>query len=59
MIKDGKVTLVISDIPTPNGLAFSPDEKYLYANGSGANYIRRYEVLCCSCDCIRSQTASY
>src|SRR5579864_4670337 len=44
MWKDGKVTLAIKDIPTPNGLAFSPDEKYLYANGSGANYIRRYDV---------------
>jgi gluconolactonase len=44
MIKNGKVTIAIGDIPTPNGLAFSPDEKYLYANGSGANYIRRYEV---------------
>lgn len=44
MIKEGKVTLVIKDIPSPNGLAFSPDEKYLYANGSGDNYIRRYDV---------------
>lgn len=44
MIKDGKVSLVIKDIPTPNGLAFSPDEKYFYANGSGAKYVRRYEV---------------
>ena len=45
MIKDGKVTLVIKDIPTPNGLAFSPDEKYLYANGSAAKFVRRYTVL--------------
>jgi gluconolactonase len=44
MIKDGKVTLVVKDIPTPNGLAFSPDEKYLYANGSAAKYVRRYTV---------------
>jgi gluconolactonase len=44
MIKDGKLTVAIKDIPTPNGLAFSPDEKYLYANGSRANYIRRYDV---------------
>jgi len=27
MWKDGKVTLAIKDIATPNGLAFSPDEK--------------------------------
>jgi gluconolactonase len=44
MLKDGKVTLAIKDIPTPNGLAFSPDEKYLYANGSQMRYVRRYDV---------------
>ena len=27
-----------------NGLAFSPDEKYLYVNGSRDNYVNRYEV---------------
>ena len=42
MIKDGKVTIAIKDIPSPNGLAFSPGEKYLYANAS--NTIRRYDV---------------
>ena len=42
--KDGKVTLAITDIATPNGLAFSPDEKYLYANGSQAKFVRRYDV---------------
>jgi gluconolactonase len=45
MIKDGKVSLIIKDIPNPNGLALSPDEKYLYANGSGDKYIKRYRVL--------------
>jgi gluconolactonase len=44
MWKDGKVTLAIKDIPTPNGLAFSPDEKVLYANGSQNKYLRRYDV---------------
>ena len=44
MIKDGNVTEVVDDIPSPNGFAFSPDEKYFYANGSRANYIRRYDV---------------
>ena len=44
MLKDGKLAPVITDIPSTNGLAFSPDEKYLYANGSGNNYIRRYDV---------------
>jgi gluconolactonase len=44
MWKDGKVTLAIKDISTPNGLAFSADEKILYANGSQNRYARRYDV---------------
>ncbi len=44
MVKDGKVSLVIKDIATPNGLAFSPDEKILYANGSQNKYVRAYDV---------------
>src|SRR5262249_2391982 len=42
--KDGKLTLVVKDMPATNGLAFSPDEKYLYVNGSPENYVNRYEV---------------
>src|SRR5437764_2778179 len=45
MWKDGKLTLLVKDMPATNGLAFSPDEKYLYVNGSRDNYVRRYEVL--------------
>jgi gluconolactonase len=45
MWKNGKLTLLIKDMPSTNGLAFSPDEKYLYVNGSRDNYVRRYEVL--------------
>jgi gluconolactonase len=45
MLRDGKVTLVIKDIPNTNGLAFSPDEKILYANGSRDRYLKRYDVL--------------
>ncbi len=44
MVKDGKVTRLTDDLPATNGLAFSPDEKFLYANGSRNKYIRRYEV---------------
>jgi len=44
MLKDGKVSMVVKDMPATNGLAFSPDEKYLYVNASVRNYIRRYEV---------------
>src|SRR5258707_4153237 len=45
MIKGGKVTRIIDDIPNPNGLALAPDEKILYANGSRDKYVRRYRVL--------------
>jgi gluconolactonase len=45
MLKDGKVSLVIKDIPNTNGLAFSPDQKILYANGSRDRYVKRYDVL--------------
>ncbi len=44
MLKDGKVSMVVKDMPATNGLAFSPDEKYLYVNASVRNYVRRYEV---------------
>jgi len=42
--KDGKIAKVVDDMPAVNGLAFSPDEKYLYVNGSRDNYVNRYEV---------------
>jgi len=45
MIKGGKVTRIIDDIANPNGLALSPDQKVLYANGSRDKYVRRYRVL--------------
>ena len=34
---DGKVTPVIRDLTRPNGIAFSPDEKYLYISNSDEN----------------------
>ncbi|MCL8385451.1 SMP-30/gluconolactonase/LRE family protein [Xanthobacter aminoxidans] len=43
-IRDSEVIRVIDDIPNVNGLAFSPDETVLYANGSIDNFIRRYDV---------------
>src|SRR6266576_3850349 len=43
--KGVKVTRIIDDIANPNGLALSPDEKILYANGSRDKYVRRYRVL--------------
>jgi len=44
MWKDGKLSLLIRDIPNTNGLAFSPDEKILYVNGSRDRYVKAYEV---------------
>ncbi len=43
--KDGKVQPAITDNPAPNGLAFSPDEKYLYSNATAKKLIFRHEVL--------------
>jgi gluconolactonase len=40
-----KLQLLISDLPRPNGIAFSPDEKYLYIADSGPKKIwMRYAV---------------
>jgi gluconolactonase len=45
--RDGRATVVIGDIPRPNGLAFSPDESKLYVVVSGASprEIRVYDVV--------------
>ena len=43
--QDGQLTLLIKEMPNTNGLAFSPDEKFLYVNGSRDNYVKRYDVL--------------
>ena len=32
MVKDGQVTLLTKELSGPNGIAFSPDEKYLYVD---------------------------
>jgi gluconolactonase len=39
-----KLQLVIKDLARPNGLAFSPDEKYLYVAESGKKQWMRYRV---------------
>jgi gluconolactonase len=50
MIKEGKVQVVSKDLGGPNGLAFSPDEKYLYVTNWDIRDIHhtktiwRYEV---------------
>jgi gluconolactonase len=44
LLKDGKLQVVIKDMTLPNGLAFTPDEKYLYVNDSAKKTITRYPV---------------
>jgi gluconolactonase len=40
-----KITLLVTDLTRPNGIAFSPDEKYLYVNNSEPKKIwMRYPV---------------
>lgn len=45
-VKDGQVKLVSTDLDAPNGIAFSPDETYLYVNNwnDKKKIILRYEV---------------
>jgi gluconolactonase len=38
-MKTRAVTAVITDMVRPNGLAFSPDEKYLYVADTGASHV--------------------
>jgi len=50
MVKNGKISLVATDCGGPNGIAFSPDEKYLYVTNwdirdiHNTKTIWRYEV---------------
>jgi gluconolactonase len=39
-----QLQLVIKDLPRPNGICFSPDEKYLYIADSGKKIWLRYRV---------------
>ena len=45
-VKDGKVQLVSTDFTGPNGLAFSPDEKFLYVGDWNTKkaVVNRYPV---------------
>ena len=44
---DGGVDLVASDLPLPNGIAFSPDEQVLYVSNTGPSpaVVMSYDVL--------------
>ena len=45
-LKDGELKLVSTDLKGPNGIAFSPDEKYLYVGNwdTKKKVVMRYEV---------------
>jgi gluconolactonase len=45
MIKDGKTTVVAKDCGGPNGIAFSPDEKYLYVSNWDIRDIHHTKTL--------------
>ena len=45
MIKDGKVSVVSKDLGGPNGLAFSPDEKYFYVTNWDIRDIHHTKTL--------------
>lgn len=40
----GTLTLLVNDFLTPNGIAFSPDEKVLYINDSRRRHIRAFDL---------------
>lgn len=46
LLRDGRLRLVSRDLAGPNGLAFSPDEKYLYVGNwdPARKVVMRYEV---------------
>ncbi len=43
-LKNGKLTLLANDFARPNGIAFSPDEKYLYVDDTIKKIIKRFDV---------------
>jgi gluconolactonase len=46
LLREGKLKLVSTDLAGPNGLAFSPDEKFLYVGNwdTARKVVMRYEV---------------
>jgi gluconolactonase len=43
-VRGNKIDVLIKDLEAPNGLAFSPYEKFLYVDNSSAKTYLRYEV---------------
>jgi gluconolactonase len=50
-LRDGKLELVATDLTGPNGIAFSPDERFLYVTNwdTRRKVVMRYEVRSNSC----------
>ena len=44
-LKEGKLSLVNADFVLPNGLAFSPYEKYLYVAEYSDGWVYRFDVI--------------
>jgi gluconolactonase len=45
LLKDGQVQLITTGVLLhPNGIAISPDEKYLYVNDSGKRQVWRFDI---------------
>jgi gluconolactonase len=46
MLRDGQLTLLTKELSGPNGIAFSPDERYLYVSNWDVEHkvLMRYEV---------------
>jgi gluconolactonase len=45
LLKDGKLQIVTRELASPNGIALSPDEKYLYVNDISKKTVWRFDVL--------------
>ncbi len=43
-LKGNDLQAIVKDLPNPNGIGFSPDEKYLYVNDTRKRAVMRYEV---------------
>ena len=44
LLKDGKLQIVTRELSSPNGIALSPDEKYLYVNDISKKTVWRFDV---------------
>jgi gluconolactonase len=44
LVKGGQLRLLTKEIPSPNGLALSPDEKFLYVNSTAKKTITKFDV---------------